>query len=332
MTEVPRSGGPGRVIVVGSVNVDLVVRTARLPHPGETVSGGQFARHHGGKGGNQAVAASRLGARAVIVGAIGDDDLATDGRAGLEAEGVDTEHLASVPGVATGVALIVVDGRGENLIAVAPGANGTLTPDMVERAIERLEPGPGDVILAGHEVPTAAIREALRLGRAAGATTVFNPAPADGLDRTVLGLVDVLTPNRGELEQLVSEEARRTGRAGRAPTMPALAAAALLGATSEGGGPRAVLVSMGPGGALLVRPGHPPLEVTAPRVDAVDATGAGDALNGALAAGLAAGQELEVAVHRAVLAATRSTLRAGAREGLVTAAELERLASGLGSP
>ena len=317
-----------RVIVVGSVNVDLVVRAPRLPRPGETVSGGEFARHDGGKGGNQAIAAARLGAWTALIGALGDDDLAADARAALDAEGVNTHALVTVRDTPIGVALIVVDPAGENLITVAPGANARLTPALVAAALERLAVSATDVVLVGHEIPTPTAREALRRARGAGATTILNPAPAAGLDRGVLGLADVLTPNRGELAELAGAETRRTGRRDRGTDAPALMAAALIEPSSEGEGPRAILVSLGASGAILVRPGRPATELAAPSVDAVDATGAGDALNGALAAGLAAGHGLEHAAHRAVLAATRSTLRPGARTGLVTLGELDALVGG----
>ncbi len=300
----------GRVIVVGSVNVDLVVSTARLPLPGETVTGGRFARHHGGKGGNQAVAAARLGARTAFVGAIGDDAFGTEARAALAAEGIDLRGLATLEHEATGVALILVDARGENCIAVAGGANGAVTPTLVRDALENLAPQPADVLLVGHEIPTESSREALRLGRAAGATTILNPAPARGLDRDILDLADILTPNRGELAVLVADDGSSAGDA----------AAALLG----GAAGRAVLVSLGADGALLVDVGGA-TPLRPPPVAVVDTVGAGDTLNGALAAGLAAGLELPVAARRAVIAASLAVTRAGAREGMPTSAELQAL-------
>ena len=144
----------GRVIVVGSVNVDLVATVDHLPAPGETVTGGRFAQHHGGKGGNQAVAAARLGAATSFVGAVGADDYGTAARAALEAEGVDVTELRTLPDQATGVALILVDARGENCIAVAGGANAALEPGHVRESLERLRPAAGDVVLVGHEIPT----------------------------------------------------------------------------------------------------------------------------------------------------------------------------------
>jgi ribokinase len=314
----------GRVIVVGSVNIDLVVAASRLPSPGETVTGGTFARHDGGKGGNQAVAAARLGAATAFVGAVGDDAFGAEARAALAAEGVDVSELATLPGEATGVALIVVAAGGENLIAVASGANLALRPGAVSDAIRRLSPAGGDVVLVGHEIPTAAARTALALARAAGSTTVLNPAPAAGIDRSVFGLADVVTPNRGELGVLVGAEAARLGRRGTGGAGDTVQAArSLVERNAEGPGAGAVLVSLGESGAILVRSGGHVAEIPAPRVDAVDTTGAGDALNGALAAALAAGMDLEAAARRAVVAASRSTTRPGARGGLVSAGELE---------
>jgi ribokinase len=314
----------GRVIVVGSINVDLVVVAPRLPHAGETVTGGTFARHHGGKGGNQAVAAARLGAPTSLIGCVGDDAFGLEARTALEAGGVTTDHLAVAPGQPTGVALIVVDGSGENLIAVASGANARLDASAVRAALAGpAAAGPGDVLLVGHEVPTAAARAALQLGRQLGVATIFNPAPADGLDRSTFGLADVLTPNRHELATLVGTEWHRLGRKGPPPSDPVAAATALIERNAEGPGPGAVLVSLGAGGAVLVRPGEQPVEIATPPVAPVDTVGAGDALNGALAAALADGRPLEEAARRAVAAASLSTTVPGARGGLPDRATLD---------
>jgi ribokinase len=299
----------GRVIVVASVNVDLVVIVDRLPAPGETVTGAQFTRHHGGKGGNQAVAAARLGAPTAFVGAIGGDAFGREARAALEAEGIDLRGLVELPDEATGVALIQVDATGENTIAVAGGANATLSPDHVQSAMDRLAPRPGDVILVGHEIQTSTTEAALRLARAAGATTILNPAPARGLSRAVVALADVTTPNRIELTELVGVDQPEAGPAARD----------LLGDPSD----RAILVSLGAEGALLVQ-ARETTPLPAPTgLTVVDAVGAGDTLNGALAAGLAAGLSLADAARRAVVAASLAVTRAGAREGMPTSAELE---------
>ena len=316
------------MIVVGSVNVDLVAHGERLPSPGETVTGGVFSRHHGGKGANQAVAAARLGAPTAFVGAVGDDEFGGAARAALAADGVDVAGLAVVPGP-TGVALILVDARGENLISVASGANAAVTPDLVRTALANLAPAPGDVVLVGHEIPTGTTIAALAAGRAAGATTILNPAPADGLGRTAFGVADIVTPNRGELVSLAAADARRVGRSGGVGGEPETLARALLEANSEGPGVRgAVVVTLGAAGALVIRAGRPTVDMPAVAVRAIDTVGAGDAFNGALAAGLVAGLDLEAAVRRAVAAAAVSTTRAGARGGMPTVAELDAFLAG----
>jgi ribokinase len=314
-----------RVIVVGSVNVDLVARAERLPAPGETVTGAAFSRHHGGKGGNQAVAAARLGAQTTFIGAIGDDEFGREARAALEAEGIDLSGLVVIPG-ATGVALILVGAGGENLISVASGANAELTADHVGRGLRPLRLAPQDVLLVGHEISTAAARSALVAGRAAGATTILNPAPVAGIDRSVFGLADIVTPNRGELAALVAGEAERVGRPWSGTVRPEVAARTLLDRSSEGEGVRrAVVVTLGVAGAVVVAQGQQPLDLPAPAIAAIDAVGAGDAFNGALAAGLADGLELAAAARRAIAAAALATTRNGAREGMPGPAEVDAL-------
>jgi ribokinase len=281
------------VIVVGSVNIDLVVTADRLPAPGETVIGGRFAQHHGGKGGNQAVAAARLGAATSFIGAVGDDDFGRAARTALEAEGIDVRELRTLPDIPTGVALILVDARGENSIAVAGGANAALEPGHVEASLNRLAPVAGDVVLVGHEIPTASAAAALRAGRAAGATTILNPAPATGLDAPTVALADIVTPNDGELA-----------------TLRAL-----------GIEPQRMLVSRGAEGAELLTD-ETRTRIPALDVEAVDTVGAGDTLNGALASALALGASLDDAARRAVAAASLAVTKAGAREGMPTADEL----------
>jgi ribokinase len=314
---------PRRVIVVGSVNLDLVARVDHLPAAGETVGDATFERHPGGKGANQATAAVRLGASVAFVGAVGDEPLAEEARSALADEHIDLAELSVVDGP-TGVALILVDRHGENVIAVAPGANAKLAPDRVTAAIERLAVQPGEVVLVGHEIPTGTARAALAAARSAGARTMLNPAPAGGIDRSVLGLVDILVPNRLELAQIVAAEGRRAGRAPEPGAPPERLASALLAPSGDGPPVReAVVVTLGEAGAIVVRPNHPPIVVAAPRVDVIDTVGAGDTFVGALAADLAAGKPLDEAVRRAVVAAAVSTTRRGARGGMPTADELE---------
>jgi ribokinase len=316
-----------RVIVVGSVNVDLVTRLARLPAPGETVGGGIFEQHHGGKGANQAVAARRLGAPVEFIGCLGLDAFGDAAADALAAAGVGTGAVRRTDAAPTGVALILVDGAGENVIAVAPGANATLTASDVTAALAGLGANSEDVVLISHEIPTAAVRAALLAARGAGARSILNPAPASGIDRGLFGLADVLTPNRSELATIAAEEARRLGRPSPAATAPERQAQALLERNAEGDGPRsAVVATLGPAGALaILRDGRGSRTVSVPSyaVATVDATGAGDTFNGALAAGLVGGRSLEDSVRRAVVAAALATARVGAREGMPTAAQLD---------
>jgi ribokinase len=281
-----------RVIVVGSVNTDLVVVTDRLPAAGETVTGGEFSRHGGGKGANQAVAAARLGAQVTMVGAVGRDPFGDEALELLEREGIDTAAVARAE-APTGVALINVDAAGENQIAVAPGANEALDPDAVERAVRSAGPG---VVLLSQEVSEAAV---LAGARAAAGPIVLNPAPVRRLPDELAALGPILTPNAGEARALTGEDD------------PEAAARAL---TERTGAP--ALVTLGPQGVRAARKVSDTFLARAPAVTAVDTTGAGDAFNGALAVALAEGRELRDAVAFAVAAAALSTRAAGAREGM----------------
>jgi ribokinase len=348
----------GRVIVVGSVNIDLVARVPHLPHPGETVTGGRYDRHHGGKGGNQAVAAARLRRPTLFIGAVGDDSFESEARRALATERVDVSMLASLPGQATGVALILVDATGENEIAVVPGANWAIEPGYVRECLNRLGRLTGDVVLVCNEVPLHVVREALVCARAAGATTILNPAPATGIDRSLLALADIITPNRSELQLLLSTEAKRTGRKNDLAAEIPVRARTLLEAGPDGPGVRAaVLVTVGSEGVVVLERAAPGSaaevpaegcdevpagdeaptgaqpavesggirvwEAPAEQVSTVDSTGAGDAFNGALAAAIAEGRTLAEAVHRALAAGALATTHVGAREGMPTATELE---------
>jgi ribokinase len=284
------------VVVVGSVNADLVVSVAELPRAGETVTGGTYARHGGGKGANQAVAAARAGARVAMVGAVGADDLGDEALRELAAEGIDVAAVARLDGVPTGVAAIVVDEHGENFVAVASGANAEIDAATVEEAVPRLiGRGSDGVVLLGHEIPEAAVAAGIRAGREAGWHVVLNPAPARRLADDLEGVI--LTPNAHEARALTGEDEVEAA---------ARALAARTGAP--------VLVTLGAEGALLLDGELERLPSTV--VEVVDTTGAGDAVNGALAAELAAGRPLREAARFAMTAAALSTRVAGARAGM----------------
>jgi ribokinase len=282
-----------RVLVVGSINVDLVVHADRLPAAGETVAGGRLERSGGGKGANQAVAAARDGADVSLVGAVGDDDFGTEALAALRAEGVGVTAVARLGGVATGVALIVVDRDGGNQIAVASGANHEVTAGHV-RAAAAAAARPG-CVLTGFELLDEPVLAAARAAREAGCALVVNPAPARPLGPELCELRPLLTPNEHEAAELSGEQD---------PEAAARALAARTGAP--------VVITLGERGALVADAAGSEL-VRAPSVRAVDTTGAGDAFNGVLAAGLARGHDLRGAVEAAVGAAARSVTRAGAR-------------------
>jgi len=286
-----------RVLVVGSANIDLVAAVERLPAPGETVSEGTLLVTHGGKGANQAVAARRLGAEVRLLGCVGADASGAEIRAGLEAEGVGIAGLATAPDAATGTALIVVDARGQNQIAVAPGANRRLPPSAVERW--ETDFAWADVVLCQLETPVETVVRALELARARGKLTILNPAPVRDLDRSVWPLVDYLTPNESE-------------------------AARLGGVSVAGPEEAAVIVTLGARGALASGPAGD-LVVPAFPVTAVDTTAAGDAFNGALAVGLAEGAALWPALRLATAAAALACTKRGARPSLPGRAEVDAL-------
>ena len=293
----PQQSQSGHVVVVGSINVDLVVSAAHLPASGETATGGTFARYFGGKGANQAVAAARMGAVVTFVGAVGDDAFGADLLADLITEGVDVSHVSVLPGAATGVALIAVGERGENQITVASGANSALGASDVNGALAAISGR--QVLVANLEVSDAAVVAAGQAAAARGWTFILNPAPARPLPAEVLDAHPIVVANEGEARSL-----------GDAPDIET--AARRLAART--GAP--VLVTIGANGALLLEPGQQPLHLPSPPVAVVDTTGAGDAFVGAMAAELADGRQIPEAARLAVAAAAMSVTAAGARGGM----------------
>lgn len=299
-----RHSVPADVAVVGSINRDLTIITRRHPEPGETVLGTDHYWDNGGKGANQAVAAARLGAGVVMVGMVGQDAPGQALTSGLLAEGIDVGAITVDPDAPTGMAVITIDETGENTIVVSPGANAKLAPAHVRRHAASI--ASARVLLAQLEVPVDTVSAA---GELASGIVCLNPAPATDLPPDLLSRVDILIPNRTELARLAGTDP---------PTgiEEAEAAARRLDFTGS------VIVTLGGEGALIVetaRSGHVP----APRVEAVDPTGAGDAFCGALACSLSKGEGLGAAVERAVAAGALATTHTGAQSAMPTTAELE---------
>lgn len=291
-----------KLVVVGSLNMDLIVRTPRFPIGGETLAGHGFATAAGGKGANQAVAAARLGAKVAMVGCVGDDSNGAELRAGLVAEGIDCNAVATVPGVATGIATILVDDAGQNAIVIAAGGNGEMTAERLASHDALLEAA--DIVIAQLEVPMATVEATLARAHALGRTVILNPAPAVGpLPENWYSLIDYLIPNE-------SEAALLTGVAVDSPESALQAAEKLLAS-----GARRILITLGSQGVfyadcerhlhLLVEP-----------VVAVDTTAAGDTFVGGFAAGLAEGMPLESAIRLGQQAAALAVTRPGAQPSI----------------
>jgi ribokinase len=299
----------GHIVVVGSANTDMILKCDRLPGPGETVLGGHYIAAAGGKGANQAVAAARLGAEVVFVARLGRDWLGDQALAHYTAEGVRCDHLTRDDDLPSGVALIMVDAAGENLIGVAPGANGALRPEHVEQAAPAFQGA--SVLLVQLEIPLDTVGAALRLAHQHGVRAILNPAPARPLpDELIRGAI--LTPNETEAGQLTDR------------TTDAKAAAQRL---LERGAAN-VIVTLGEKGALVSEPGGF-RAVPGFRVQAVDTTAAGDAFNGGLACALARGVALPEAVRYANAVAALSVTRLGAQPSLPIGDEVTQFLNGI---
>lgn len=295
------------VTVVGSLNIDLVIKTPKLPSAGETILGGAFSIFRGGKGANQAVAAARLGATTRIVGCVGDDSFGDQLREGITAEGVEMSAVRTVTSVSSGVALITVDPAGENTIVVASGANMHLNQADIEAA------GPAiagsAVLLLQLEVPLDVVVHAAALAKASGVAVVLDPAPAFLLPSALYRVVSVIHPNEREAEILTGVPVHDMDGARDA-------ADRLLRA-----GCQAVIIKLGVRGAYLATPSLTE-EVPGIPVDAVDTTAAGDAFAGALAVALAEGKPLSAAARFANVVGALKVTRMGAQPGLPTRAEV----------
>ena len=299
-----------KIVVVGSSNTDMIIKTDHLPKPGETVIGGTFSTAAGGKGANQAVAAARAGGDVTFVARVGTDMFGDQAMEGLVQDNIHVDYVVRDADQPSGVALILVDEHGENSIAVASGANGKLTPADVHAAREAI--AGADVVLMQLETPLDAIGEAIAMAHESGVKVILNPAPAQRLSDKILSQVSVLTPNESEAELL-------TGVMVEGEAHPERAANVLAQK-----GINTVLVTLGSRGAFVFGDG---LNERIPgiEVEAVDSTAAGDVFNGILAVALAEGKPLKEAVLFANAAAALSVTKLGAQPSAPSRQEIEAL-------
>lgn len=311
---------PAPIVVVGSLNADLTIYCERLPLPGETVHGNGFAVNPGGKSANQAVAASKLGGRVVLIGAVGDDANGTMLLASTAGAGVDVSRVRRSPEAATGVAVISVDASGENNIIISAGANGTLAPEDVAGSADVFESA--SVVCLCLEVGLDTVEAAARLGHDAGATVLLNLSPYAEIPASLAGLCDVLLVNAHEASLFLGGTAVPDAGADTAAWAPVRSRFADRGL-------QRVVVTLGADGSVVldsgaVAGGHV-TRIEPTRVNATDTTGAGDAFTGAVAARLAAGESLPAAAAFASVAAALAATRKGTQTAYPEVADVEAM-------
>jgi len=287
-----------KIYVIGSSNTDMVVKSEKLPAAGETILGGTFLMNAGGKGANQAVAAAKLGAEVIFVSKVGDDIFGKQAIEGFQKEGINNDFVFTDTKNPSGVALILVDAKGENSIAVASGANGNLQIAEVEKAIEQISDK--DTVLLQLEIPIPTVEFAIKKCSEKGAKVILNPAPAQKLNEAIFQYLDIITPNETEAELLTEIKVTDLETAKQA--------AEIL----HQKGVRNIIITLGSKGAYLYNSTTNCLIAT-PKVQAVDTTAAGDVFNGALAVALSEGNDLEQAIDFACKAAAISVTRMGAQ-------------------
>ena len=297
------------IVVIGSSNTDMVVKTSHLPVPGETVLGGDFFMNAGGKGANQAVAAARYGNRVVFVAKTGNDLFGEQVRKSMKEDGIVTDYVFIDEEHPSGVALITIDQKAENCIVVAGGANMYLKPEDIDKAKEEILGG--DVVLMQLETPIETVEYAAKMAAEAGVKVILNPAPApaEPLSKELISNLYLITPNRSEASRLTGIDVTDLASAQRA-------ALALYDM-----GAKNVIVTLGSEGSL-VYDGHMMMRVEAIKVEAVDTTAAGDTYNGVLASVIAEGKSLIDAVHEANIAGAISVTRMGAQPAAPTREEI----------
>ena len=299
-----------RIIVVGSSNIDMTAMVSSLPRPGETVGGGTLIQANGGKGANQAVAAARLGGDVLFATCVGDD---LNGRALKDvfaAEGIDTSYHKLTPDAPTGTALILVDSKGENCIAVAPGANACLLPEDMDAMEEEFKKA--EYLLIQMEIPMATVCRAIELAARYNVRVVLNPAPVFAIPEELYGKLYLITPNETEAMKLTGIKVETEEDAAKAAEV------------FYGRGVQNVIITMGSNGSVICRKDGTVSRVPARKVVAVDTVAAGDVYNGALVTALSEGKGLEEAAAFASVASAISVTRKGAQPSAPTRKEVEQ--------
>ncbi|MBQ4142606.1 MAG: ribokinase [Thermoguttaceae bacterium] len=303
-----------RIVVIGSSNTDMVIKSRTIPRPGETVIGGKFVCNAGGKGANQAVAAARLGGNVAMIARVGADMFGEQAKAGFEKEGIDVSCVKMDETAATGIALILVDENAENSISVASGANENLSPADVDEAEAKFHLiSTADILVVQLETPMATLLHTAELAEKFGIPLILDPAPApqNGLPDELLSRLTLLKPNETEASYITGIEVCDLASAQKAVSV------------LHERGVKQVIVTLGKEGVLVSDGTSAPVHVPSIAVEAVDSTAAGDAFSGALACALAEGKTLLDAARFAVAAAGLSVTKLGAQQSMPTRAEVE---------
>lgn len=287
-----------KIVVVGSTNTDMVVRSDHLPDPGETILGGRFFMNQGGKGANQAVAASRLGGEVLFISRTGDDLFGKQSIQNLKNEGIDTRFVGVDTELPSGVALITVDKKAENCIVVAPGSNMNLRPEEIEKAMHQIEMA--KIVLIQLEIPIDTVEFVIQSALRNKQKVILNPAPAKKLSPSLLNGISIITPNETEAEKLTGISIKNIDSAEKAAEV------------LRTYGIANVLITMGARGTYVSTNQYSEM-IPAPKVNPVDTTAAGDTFNGALAVAVSEGKDIRNAVIFANLAAAISVTRPGAQ-------------------
>lgn len=296
------------IIVIGSLNLDLVVNTRKIPRPGETVMGKDFKQISGGKGGNQADAAAKLGGEVTMIGAIGNDEMGKILKNSLKNDGVNVENVITKPDEPTGIAVIIVEDSGDNSITVAPGANYMLNSKDIENVENVIKKGKVVLIQLENKIDT--VKTSLKIGRESGAVTILNPAPAVELDEEILKYVDIITPNETELEILTgvkTDSLENVEKAGKLLLQRGI---------------KEIVVTLGEKGCMWINSNivkHYPAYM----VKAIDTTGAGDSFNGALAVSIDNGGDMETSILYAMKVGAMTVTKEGAQTSLPLKEEVE---------